>query len=121
MLQHFAQSPIAHGVWNVLSFALHSGQSTSRAVAAQLGISTRTLQRRLQKEKQSLSVLLEAYRKHEALRMLRERAFSVGKIASVLGYNEQSSFNRSFKRWTGTTPRTWLLGFFREEKTVGED
>lgn len=107
-LERFASAPLAYAVWNSLSTALHSGQSISRAVSDQLGVSVRTLQRRLRKERLSLSELLESFRKQEALRMLTEGLASLAEISSSLGYNEQSSFNRSFKRWTGLSPKRWL-------------
>ena len=56
----------------------------------------------------SFKELLDAYRQEEALRQIERGARSMTEIAYDLGYNEQSSFNRAFKRWTGTTPSRWL-------------
>jgi AraC-like DNA-binding protein len=33
---------------------------------------------------------------------------NMGSSAYALGNNEQSSFNRAFRRWTGQLPSTWL-------------
>ncbi len=68
----------------------------------------RTFQRRLSKEQISFKDLLDAYRHALALKMLVRPDTAMTKIAYALGYNEQSSFNRAFKRWTGETPTAWL-------------
>ena len=41
-------------------------------------------------------------------RMLTQGAKSMSQVAYALGYEEQSFFNRAFKRWTGEAPKTWL-------------
>lgn len=109
--RQFSSSPLAYAVWNTFSDALASGQSITSAIADQLGMSSRTLQRRLRKEDSSLSDLLDTYRKQEAIRLVTEGARSLADIAYELGYNEQSSFNRAFRRWMGVSPRSWLQRF----------
>ena len=76
-------------------------------VAAQLALSTRSLQRRLQGEGLSFSELVEQVRRELAEQHLADRTLDLADIALLLGYSEQSAFQRAFKRWTGLTPAQW--------------
>ena len=66
---------------------------------------TRTLQRRLAAEGTSLQREVEQIRKVMAIAVLRDRSVAIEDVAFLLGYSEPSTFFRSFKRWTGFTPR----------------
>ena len=76
-------------------------------VAARLGISRRTLQRRLAAECSSYSQLLGSIRNERARRLLSETDRPLYEIAASLGYSDAGSFSRAFQRWTGTTPSTF--------------
>jgi AraC-like DNA-binding protein len=73
-------------------------------VAAELGMSARTLQRRLGDEGTSFAALLDGARHELALELVAENRHPLGEIAFRLGYAELSPFLRAFKRWTGKTP-----------------
>lgn len=76
-----------------------------RAQAAQaFGMSERTLARRLHDLELSYTGLLDTARKDHACQAVAhtQRAFS--DIAQALGFAEASTFNRAFKRWTGSVP-----------------
>ena len=88
-------------VWSQLG----DGPPSLAQVAAALRVPARTLQRRLAAEGTSLQAEVEEIRKTMALAVLRDRSTSIGDVAFLLGYAEPSAFFRSFKRWTGTTPR----------------
>ncbi|MEM8862830.1 MAG: AraC family transcriptional regulator, partial [Chloroflexota bacterium] len=77
-------------------------------VAAELGLSKRTLQRQLSAEALSFKELLDIYRQEQAFLMLQNGQQDLATLAYTLGYNEQSSFNRAFRRWTGKSPSQWL-------------
>lgn len=89
---------------------LHSDEPTLAAVAGELHLSERTLQRRLAEQQSSFTDLLDAVRHESALAYLREQRISVGEVGYLLGFSTPSSFFRAFKRWTGTTPQGWRLG-----------
>ena len=72
-------------------------------VAEKLGISSRTLQRKLGEEGTSYSDVLNELRMELALYFLKNTSFSMENIAAELGYAEARSFYRSFKQWTGST------------------
>jgi AraC-like DNA-binding protein len=74
------------------------------SIARQLGMSERTLQRRLAGDGVSYQDLLEEVRKAAAGRHLDESPFAISEIAYLLGYSEPAAFHRAFKRWYGTTP-----------------
>lgn len=76
-------------------------------VAERLGLSERTLQRRLAAEAQSLQLLNDGIKQRLAERLLRESRMDLHEIARCLGYAEAASFSRAFQRWTGQSPGRW--------------
>lgn len=76
-------------------------------VAERLGVSRRTLQRRLAEQGLTWSTLVERTRLRLAERLLADPALSVDEVAVLLGYAEASTFHRAFRRWTGETPGAW--------------
>jgi AraC-like DNA-binding protein len=77
---------------------------TITTIAAQLGISARTLRRHLEQEGTSLRVLLDDVRRERADELLAAGT-PVKEIAFGLGFSEPSAFSRAYKRWTGKPPR----------------
>lgn len=81
------------------------GSEPSPASAAKaLGLSERTLQRRLKEEGRTFGEILDEVRRELAMRYLSEPSLAVFEIAFMLGYAETSSFHRAFKRWTNEGP-----------------
>lgn len=80
------------------------GRPTSDAVAKTLGISNRTLSRRLANEGTDFRTLLDGTREALALEYLKDVNMSFGEIAYLLGFADPSSFSAACKRWTGKTP-----------------
>jgi AraC-like DNA-binding protein len=87
--------------------ALADGRPTVERIASAVGLTPRTLQRRLAQEGTSVHQEVEAIRKAMAMAMLRDREISIDEIAFLLGYAEPSTLFRLFKRWTGMTPREY--------------
>ena len=85
---------------------LHREELTIEAVAKVLRTSGRTLQRRLNDERTSFRDLLDEVRKSRALALI-DRGASVSQLALLLGYSEETTLYRAFRRWTGTTPEHW--------------
>jgi AraC-like DNA-binding protein len=84
---------------------LPHGRAHSGEIARRLGVSKRTLTRRLAAEGTTFSGVLESLRRNLARRYLAEQELSISQIAWLLGYGEVSSFTHAFKRWAGQTPR----------------
>lgn len=73
-------------------------------VAAQLGVSPRTLKRRLAEQGTGFSELLEEQQRERALMLLRSPELSLEEVAERVGYSDVANFTRAFRRWTGSTP-----------------
>jgi AraC-like DNA-binding protein len=73
-------------------------------VARSLGISVRSLRRRLDEEGVSYTSLLNEARATLAKRMLDDPGRSIYETAYAMGFSDPSAFHRAFKRWTGMTP-----------------
>jgi AraC-like DNA-binding protein len=74
------------------------------ALARQLAMSPRTLQRRLADGGSSYQEILGETRREAAERFLAESALSAAEVGYLLGYSEPAAFHRAFKRWHGVTP-----------------
>jgi AraC-like DNA-binding protein len=86
---------------------LHTGQVGVTRLARSLGMSDRTLTRRLAEGGLTPAGLVDELRRQLASRYLAERAFPLARITYLLGYSDLSTFTRAFRRWTGMTPSEW--------------
>lgn len=86
---------------------LPTGQCSAEAIADQLDMHPRTLQRRLAAEGLRCHDLIERERRAQAARYLAQPGLYLSQIAVLLGYSEQSARNRSCRRWFGMTPRQY--------------
>jgi AraC-like DNA-binding protein len=75
-----------------------------RGWARALGTSGRSLQRHLQELGYSYNALADEVRAATARLYLEQPDVAIAEVAYLLGFADQSSFNRAFKRWTGHTP-----------------
>jgi len=85
---------------------LPSGRATMGGVARSLGVSSRTLQRRLAGEGTGYQEVLDATREQLARHYLAASSMGVSEISFLLGYEDPNSFFRAFQRWTGQTPES---------------
>lgn len=92
-------------VEDILSNQLPHGKATASEAARRLGMSSRTLSRKLGEEDTSFAEILAQLRAALAKRYLHDKTLPITEIAWLLGYREISSLTHAFKRWTGTTPR----------------
>lgn len=92
-----------------ISQALSEGVPKVSEIARRLGMSARTLQRRLSDHGRSFQVLVDEARRELAERLLEQTQYSLAEVAFLTGFSEQSAFNRAFKRWAGQTPRSYRL------------
>ena len=92
-------------VENAIAPLLPHGKAAVDEIAGQLGLSLRTLERRLRSEGLTFAEILSELRCDLAKRYLREQDLPISKIAWLLGYQDGSAFTHAFKRWTGRTPK----------------
>jgi AraC-like DNA-binding protein len=83
---------------------LRGEPATSRAIGRQLAMSTRTLQRRLEAEGTSFADVRERTRSALADRYLARDDLTLVEVAYLLGYRDETSFWRAYRRWRGCTP-----------------
>jgi AraC-like DNA-binding protein len=74
-----------------------------REAARRLGVSVRTLQRRLDSEQRAFRELRDAVLRQIACQQLAGSELPIAAIAEQLGFGEASAFGRAFRRWTGTS------------------
>jgi AraC-like DNA-binding protein len=103
-LAQFDGARISEKVRAELVTRLPAGEPSRADVASALHFSEKTLQRRLRDEDTSYQEILDETRRELAQQYLREGRVSVCEITFRLGFSDQSSFTRAFKRWTGRAP-----------------
>ena len=89
---------------------LSEGVPTLADVASQLGMSTRTLQRRLSEAGLAYQDLIADARKSLTAQLLKRTDYALAEIAFLTGFSDQSTFTRAFKRWHGQTPASFRRG-----------
>jgi AraC-like DNA-binding protein len=99
------RSSFRASVENAIVPLLPHGDANFQAIARRLGLSQRTLARRLAGEGLNYSDILQSLKVDLAWRYLADEDLSISQVAWLLGYQEVSSFTHAFKRWTGNTPR----------------
>ena len=91
----------------LLKWKMNESVPTLDEVASGLGMSARTLRRRLQDNDTSYQKVLNSVRKELALQYLHVGGVSVAEVSDRLGYSDQSAFGRAFKGWTGRSPQNF--------------
>lgn len=99
------RSPFGLEVENAIALLLPHGKARVSEVARKLGVSQRTLARRLSAEGLTFAGVLQNLRFDLANRHLRDEGLPISRISWLLGYQDISAFTHAFKRWTGTAPR----------------
>ena len=79
-------------------------QANIETVARALGVSARTLSRNLAAEGSTFTDIMDQLRRTLALQYLEELNLPLAQIASLLGYEEPTSFTHAFRRWAGRPP-----------------
>lgn len=80
-------------------------------VARELGISARSLRRKILAEGVSFGDLVARNRMKTAKRMLERPGASIQETAYAMGFASPAAFHRAFKRWTGKTPKEYQDSF----------
>jgi len=91
----------------IMKRILTGGRPDIQTVASELGMSDRTLQRRLTDESTSFKHLLTQVRHEQAREYLADPSLDIKEVAALIGYEDQNSFYRAFRLWEGATPSNW--------------
>ena len=84
---------------------LPSGRPNQADIARVLNMSLRNFQRKLKQEGTSFRELVDTIRKDLAIQFIKEQDRSISAISYSLGFTEPANFTRSFKSWTGMSPK----------------
>ena len=107
LLERHSAEGLAQRLRALLEGELGRVLPTLETAATRLGVSARTLRRRLQEEGTTFQDTLDETRCELAKRHLGEDKLPLGEVAFLLGFSEPSAFHRAFKRWTGQTPLSY--------------
>ncbi len=99
-----AQPRVVTDVRARIAEALAEDRARLDVIAEGLAMSPRTLQRKLSEAGTSWQAVHDAVRQEMAEELLREPTLNLAQVAYLLGYREQSSFNRACRDWFGLTP-----------------
>ncbi|GIO38975.1 AraC family transcriptional regulator [Paenibacillus antibioticophila] len=91
----------------IMKRSLMGGRPDIQNIAKELGMSDRTLQRRLTDENTSFKHLLSEVRHEQARAYLADPSLDIQEVAFLIGYEDQNSFYRAFRQWEGDTPAQW--------------
>jgi AraC-like DNA-binding protein len=109
--RHAAQAPpLVERVERLIADHLAHGEARLDTAATKLGMSSRTMSRKLAELGTSFNGIVGSLRKDLARRYLQESNLSLTEIAFLLGYTEISTFSHAFKRWTGKSPAAYRRG-----------
>ncbi|MBH23098.1 MAG: AraC family transcriptional regulator [Myxococcales bacterium] len=108
-----AEAAVVQQVRRAITDKLCSGLPTRNTIARHLGMSGRTLHRRLAEHDCSFQEVANQVRRETAESLLRREALSLAEVAYLTGFSDQSAFHRAFKSWTGQTPRSFQQGAHR--------
>ncbi len=100
----------------VVESALRNPEMSVQFIAAAIGTTARTLQRRLAEHDASFSRLLQGVRFRKSQQLLRDPGMPLTEIAKRLGYTDPSNFIRAFNRWTGVGPTEFRRLHFEQER-----
>jgi AraC-like DNA-binding protein len=115
LAEHRAQTSIGGRVKWILKRLLAGSRPEISDVARELGLSDRTLQRRIIDEGATFRQLLLEARQELAHEYLKRPEIDVTEVAFLLGYEDSNSFYRAFRSWEGTTPAKLRAALRRSE------
>jgi AraC-like DNA-binding protein len=110
LAQYTTPTTFVDQIRRALLQGLHQQDLNAAMLAQQVGVSPRTLHRRLQEHGTSYQTLRDTVRSELAQSYLGERHLAIDEVAYLLGFAETSTFYRAFKRWTGVTPGEYRRG-----------
>jgi AraC-like DNA-binding protein len=90
-----------------LSLERHSAVPLVDELAAEFGMSERTFLRRLKQDGLTYRSIFDDYLRRRSRELLADPASNIANVAERLGFSDPSSFNRSFRRWTGISPAAY--------------
>ena len=104
----FESQGVVRKVQKFIMSNMYEHEITQELVAKEFAMSTRVLQRELQKEDTNFRDILDDCRHRLAIQLLTVDKLPIIEVTIILGFTDQSNFTRAFKRWTGQTPKEFV-------------
>lgn len=120
-LVRLGHASTGHRVSEAIVRLLHLGEPRREDIASGLAMADRTLQRRLNEEGTSFQQLLDDARRDLAQKYLAEARYTLGQVADLLGFADQSNFFRAHKRWFGVSPGQYRARLLTTESVTTPD
>jgi AraC-like DNA-binding protein len=98
------EDPFLHDLRSAMRRTLPTGELTIDSLAEAVGVSRRTLQRRLTDRDSSFKQLLQNLREELSVHYLDDSRLGITEIAFLLGYSDQASFSNAFRAWRDCSP-----------------
>ena len=117
LTRKLAERTLGEQVKGILKRLLAGQRPELETVAAELRMSTRTLQRRLTGEGATFQQLMEDARRELARHYLQNSSLELNETAYLLGYEDANSFFRAFHYWEGTSPGEWRTSHAKSAPT----
>jgi AraC-like DNA-binding protein len=106
-LEQQEETPELRTIRDAIARNAANGEYGAGALADRLGLSLRTLQRRVSALDTSVQRLIEEVRVATARQLLSDPELTLLEVSIALGYSTEGAFRRAFRRWTGQTPTTY--------------
>ena len=110
MRERHADSSLESHIHRAVVDALCDGPPSCAQIAGRLGLSERTLRRRLTDEGLTFSAVVDRARREVAESLLNLPDHTLAEVAYLTGFSDQTAFQRAFKRWSGKTPLAFRQG-----------
>ena len=107
LAEHQKAASLGERVKSLMKMRLATSRPDMAAIAKELAMSDRTLQRRLAEEGTRFQDLLAQARRDLAHQYLVDGKLDMADVAFLLGFDDQNSFFRAFRQWEGETPARW--------------
>ena len=116
-----SESDLVARLERLLVAKVQRGRVGAEPIARELGMSARTLSRRLAALGTSFDEVVDGMRSRLARGYLAHREFTLKEVAYLLGFSEPAAFSHAFKRWTGVPPSAWRQEFARPRSRLSSD
>lgn len=103
-----SEKPFINTVHKELQKIVASGNFSLKILSQKLGLSERTLQRKLNKEHTTFKAELQAVQFEMAIFFATQENQIIEEIAYLVGYSEASAFSRALKKWSGVTFKEYI-------------
>lgn len=107
LVRYRQESDLTTKVSDILRSSDPEHWPTVNSISRRLGLSPASLRRHLAYEGQCFQAIKDDIRKHLACTLLAEASLSIAETSAKVGFKDPGAFYRAFRKWTGTTPRSY--------------